>query len=412
MTNFTPSAELAEKIARAAIESAMPMAKVQEALRKIEQPESCLVIAVGKAALQMTEAAGDIWGTSIQTSMVLTNYLPSNLPKDQEILLGNHPIPESESFQASRLIWERTASLSETDTVLFLLSGGGSSLFEFPRIGVSESRLTDWYKRFLSSGASIREVNSLRPLLSGVKAGRFRNHCEPAAMIQLILSDVLEPDPFWVSSGPALPYPVLRSEIERILDRYGWSADSELFLNGFPPTLKKDTRDQTIVIGSLEQALQSAESFAIRSGFRVERIQAPIIGEAKEAGIILANLAKRKKTQGPLVLIGGGETTVTLKGDGRGGRNQELVLSFAKEIKGESNLLLLSFGTDGIDGNSKNAGGFADGSTWGDLLSSGIDPEIALENNDSATALEAIGNAFITRPTGTNVNDIQIIVIA
>ncbi|EQA43736.1 MOFRL family protein [Leptospira broomii serovar Hurstbridge str. 5399] len=389
----------------------MPGPKVREAMLKIEKPDSCIVIAVGKAAIQMAEGARDIWGASIKTSIVLTNYLPSDLPPYQEVFLGNHPIPKSESFRASRLIWERTASLSKKDTVLFLLSGGGSSLFEFPRVGLSENLLTDWYKRFLSSGASIREVNSLRPLLSGVKAGRFRKHCEPSAMIQLILSDVLEPDPFWVSSGPALPYPIQRSAIERILDRYGWTEDSELFLKGIPPDLKKDPRDQVIVIGSLELALQAAESFAVKMGLHVERIKTPIIGEAKEAGKTLAELAKRKKTEGPLILIGGGETTVTLKGNGRGGRNQELVLSFAREIRGESNLLLLSFGTDGIDGNSKNAGGFADSSTWKNILSSGIDPEFALENNDSATALEAIGNTFITQPTGTNVNDVQILVI-
>ncbi|EPG75256.1 MOFRL family protein [Leptospira fainei serovar Hurstbridge str. BUT 6] len=409
--NFGHPRELAERIAKEAIESAMPRQKVREALSTINRPDSCIVISVGKAALEMAEGARDVWGIAIKTSIVLTNYLPTDLPQSHEIFIGNHPIPGPESFQASRLVWDRTSSLSEKDTVLFLLSGGGSSLFEFPRSEISQSLLADWYKRFLSSGASIREVNSLRPLLSGVKAGRFRKHCEPSGMIQLILSDVLEPDPFWVSSGPALPYPVHWPEIERILGRYGWISDSELFLKGIPPVVKPDPRDQVIVIGSLEQALQAAESFAIRMGFRTERIKEPIIGQAKDAGKTLAKLGKRKNSEGPLIVIGGGETTVTLKGKGRGGRNQELALSFAKEIRGESNLFLLSFGTDGIDGNSRNAGGFADGSTWDDILSLGIDPEFELETNDSATALEAIGNTFITGPTGTNVNDVQILVI-
>jgi len=317
---------------------------------------------------------------------------------------------------ATKRALELTNSLKEDDIVLFLISGGGSALFEMPVDGVSLEDIQKLTEALLKSGANIVEINTVRKHLSKVKGGRFAQHVYPAKIVSLVLSDVLGNRLDSIASGPAYPDGTTSQQAIDVLRKYNIMV-SEKILNALAQETPKELSNvETFIIGSVKVACENAEKFASQLGYNTFVLTTTLDCEAKEAGKFLASIAKEIKNSDrpvkkPAAIILGGETVVKVKGSGKGGRNQELALSFALAIEGLENIVLCSFGTDGTDGPTDAAGGIVDGQTAQKIRKAGLSPESFLENNDSYNALKIAGDLLITGPTGTNVNDLIVLLV-
>ena len=356
----------------------------------------------------MAAAAAQNLNSPIREGIVITKYghVMGEIPGVACFEAG-HPVPDENSYRATRAVLDMTARLTEADTVLFLLSGGGSALFEQPL--VEPEILQEITKKLLSGGADITQINTIRKRLSGVKGGRFAAHCAPAQVEAVILSDILGDPVDMIASGPAAADSATAADAKRIAGEYGVDAYPGVQALLDEETPKSVPNVHTQVIGSVRELCRAAEAAASELGYECVFLSDHLDGEASDTGREIAEKLKQYAACGrKIALLAGGETVVHVKGSGLGGRNQELALAAAEVLNGIANAALISVGSDGTDGPTDAAGGYADGDTAGELAAKGMSLRAYLENNDAYHALEAVGNLIFTGPTGTNVNDVTI----
>ncbi|MCD6552247.1 glycerate kinase [Thermotoga sp.] len=401
------------EIVEKSIESVLPDRAVKDTLERLNLKDVFLV-AVGKAAWRMAKAAHEVLNGKIKRGIVITKYGHSEGPIDGfEIYEAGHPIPDGNTVRATRRVMEMVEKLREKDTVLFLLSGGGSALFELPMEGVSLEELQEITDSLLKSGAKVEEINTVRKHLSQVKGGRFAEKIYPAKVITLVLSDVLGDRIDVVASGPTWPDRSTSEEAIRILERYKISVSDRVKKALLKETPEYLSNVEVHVLGNVQKVCEAAKRIAVEKGFNTEILTTTLDCEAKEAGRFIASIMREIKEKNrplrkPAAVIFGGETVVHVKGNGMGGRNQELALSAAIALEGLEGVVLCSVGTDGTDGPTDAAGGVVDGKTAAILKEMGEDPLEYLESNDSYNALKKAGALLKTGPTGTNVNDLII----
>jgi hydroxypyruvate reductase len=348
----------------------------------------------------------------VDAGIVVTKYDHVKHPLEGiECYEAGHPVPDENSFKATRRALEMVEGLGEGDTVIFLLSGGGSALFELPLIPGEE--LQDITKQLLASGADIVEMNTIRKRLSQVKGGRFALACAPAKVFSVVLSDIVGDPLDMIASGPAYPDFSTCEEALSIVEKYHLQLSPEAMELLAKETPKELGNVQTHITGSVRELCRAAASNAGKLGYKPMILTDELCCEAREAGSFLASIAKTKAKEGErLAIIAGGETVVHLTGKGKGGRNQELALGAAIGIGNlKRNIAIASVGSDGTDGPTDAAGGYVDTSTLSELQSKGIKIHDVLKDNDAYNALKATGGLIITGATGTNVNDVAIVLI-
>lgn len=398
----------AEDIVRSAIASVKPDEAVKRALTSFRPEGRVFLVAVGKAAWQMAQAAVRELPRSVDGGVVVTKYghALGDIPGVTCYEAG-HPVPDENSFRGTEAVLELTRDLLPTDTVLFLLSGGGSALFEQPLIPAEE--LQDITRQLLACGADIVEMNTIRKRLSGVKGGRFALHCAPAKVEAVILSDILGDPLDMIASGPAAADPSTAEQARAIAMKYDlrMSKSARNCLGRETPKTLDNVRTQ--VIGSVRELCRAAAKRCRELGYEPIMLTDHLDCEAWKAGRFLAaTLVDHVNEDKKLAVIAGGETVVHVKGSGLGGRNQELALAAASKLAGLSNVALISVGSDGTDGPTDAAGGYVDGDTLMSLTAAGLGIQAVLADNDAYHALEAVGGLIKTGPTGTNVNDVAV----
>ena len=403
-----------EAIRRVLPESAVKEALAAKAFSERRKKGRIVLAAIGKAAWRMARAAADVLGPELSGGTVVTKYGHAMGPiEGLEIFEAGHPLPDENTLRGSEALLAHLQGLGADDTVLFLVSGGGSALFERPVDGVTLEDLVAVTDQLLACGADIVEINRVRKRLSAVKGGRFARRAAPAHVYAVVLSDVLGDRLDSIASGPAWPDASTAEETLAIVEKYGLSLRPELIgLLGreTPKTLDNVT---AVVTGSVGALCAAAAGSAVELGYAPLVLTTTLNCEAREAGAFLASLAREVRASGrpvgaPCALILGGETVVRLTGRGRGGRNQELALSAARGIAGLEGTVVVSVGSDGTDGPTDAAGGIVDGGTAELLKGRGIDIEKVLADNDSYAALSAADALVVTGPTGTNVNDLAL----
>ena len=398
----------AEKAALAAIRAVMPEDAVRRALQGKEFPGRVFLIAAGKAAPRMARAALSVLSVPVTDGVVISKYGHFTEPfENMRCFEAGHPVPDENSVLAAEAALTLTAALHETDTVLFLLSGGGSALFEKPLIPLAE--LQDITGQLLACGADIVEINTIRKRLSAVKGGKFAAHCAPAQIEAVILSDILGDPLDMIASGPVSPDSATCSEALHIVEKYGLhlSSDAQACLLLETPKTLSNIRAQ--IVGSVRELCRAADAVCRSMGYEPVFLTDLLNCEAREAGRFMASVLRSHASDGKkLAFLAGGETIVHLTGHGKGGRNQELALAACEGLHGIRNAALISVGSDGTDGPTDAAGGYTDGDSLETLKSAGLDPSTVLKENDAYHALKAIGGLIVTGPTGTNVNDLCI----
>ena len=402
----------ADRIIDRAIKESLPDSAVRKALQEFPETKGKVVlIAVGKAAWQMADAAYSFLGNRISGGVVVTKYDHSKgRIGNLEIYEGGHPVPDENSYKGTSAAIKAVEGLGEEDIVLFLVSGGGSALFEKPLIPSSDmARLTS---ELLASGASITEMNTIRKRMSAVKGGKFALLCKPAKVFSIVLSDIIGDPLDMIASGPAYPDSSTREEAAAIAEAYGLTLTDEMKKLLAEETPKSLDNVETHVTGSVRELCASASRAAEELGYKSFVITSYLSCIAREAGVMMADIAMHNKdSKESLAFIMGGETVVKLTGKGKGGRNQELALSAAPLLSSVENAAVFSVGSDGTDGPTDAAGGYVDSDTLSILKAKGIDVQKVLEDNDAYHALEKCGGLVITVPTGTNVNDVSVLLI-
>ena len=403
--------EHADRIVREAIAAVQPDAAVRRAVEGMKFEGRLLLVAAGKAAWQMAKAASDCLGDRIENGVVVTKYNHVMGPiANFTCFEAGHPVPDENSFKGTQAALDLVADLTEKDTVLFLLSGGGSALFEKPLVPAAE--LQDITGQLLACGADIVEINTIRKRLSQVKGGRFAQLCWPAKVEAVVLSDILGDPLDMIASGPACPDSATAEDAERIRKKYGlrMSEAAEKLLGIETPKSLDNVHTQ--INGSVRELCSAAGRVCEALGYTPVMLTDQLCCQAKEAGSFLASILRTHASDGkPMAFIAGGETVVKLTGHGKGGRNQEIALAAAAGIDGMENAAVFSVGSDGTDGPTDAAGGYADGGTAGELRALGILVDDVLKDNDAYHALQKTGGLIMTGPTGTNVNDVAVALI-
>lgn len=400
----------ADAIIAASLKAVLPDEAVRRALQSF-QPKSgrVLLAATGKAAWQMAHAAVEALG-SVDGGVVVTKYghVKGEIP-GVDCYEAGHPVPDDNNFAATEKVLELVQGLTEEDTVLFLLSGGGSALFEKPLLPSGE--LQDITSQLLASGADIVEMNTIRKRLSGVKGGRFAQACAPAQVFSIVLSDILGDPLDMIASGPAVLDTSTCEQAQAIAEKYHLKLSGQakaLLMQETPKVLDNVT---TQITGSVRQLCAAAANACKKMGYEPVLLTDQLCCEAREAGSFLASIVRTNVGQGKkLAYIAGGETVVHLTGKGMGGRNQELALAAAPGLAG-LNAAVFSVGSDGTDGPTDAAGGYVDGDTAETLAAGGWNVFDTLQNNDAYHALQTSGGLIITGATGTNVNDVAVALV-
>jgi len=465
--------EDADYIINYAINAVLPGEAVAEALKKLPVLSQIHVVAVGKAAYKMAETAWEFYGDKIVQGLVVTKYGHAGNPKLPgafQIIEAGHPVPDMNSVAGAMAALNIAGPLGRDDFLLLLLSGGGSALFEMPADGLVLEDIEDATRKLLACGADITEINAVRKRLSRVKGGRFAQAVYPARVCSVILSDVLTDDPATIASGPACPDPVDNAFVNGVLKKYNLSFDEKTMKHLATETPKALVNAEVIVCGGVRHFARHAADAAMRLGYVPHILTSSLNCEAREAGRFLGAVGREaaynavfndgakndgssmpldgSKNDGlylstvgvengvpaappgsvlenvtaggayravrpvpPCAVIAGGETVVTLKGGGKGGRSQELALAAAEEIAGLTNVAVFSVGSDGTDGPTDAAGGIVFGDTKRVLMEQGVNIPATLNNNDSYRALKQCGGLIITGPTGTNVNDVSVVLV-
>lgn len=378
------------------------------------------LLAVGKAAPRMAGAALRVLGPRVETALVVCKGEPPSV-RHAQVIAGEHPVPGPGSVEAARAVAAFADACRPDDLVLFLLSGGASSLLCSPAAGLTLDELQAVNELLLRSGAEIEAVNCVRKHLETLKAGGLARRLAPARMLALVLSDVAGDRFDTIGSGPCAPDTTSFADARAVLDRHGlWSSlpaavrgHLEAGLRGELPDTARASDPcfagvQHLVVASNRSACQAAHAAAQQLGYATTQLQEPLAGEARDVGAELARRLLASRGGAPVCLVAGGECTVTMRGHGRGGRNQELALGAARVLDGQPGVALLSLATDGEDGTTPAAGAMVTGQSWARARQLGRDPAADLDANASHDLLEALGDGLYTGPTGGNVCDLVV----
>ena len=403
--------EHANAIIESSINAVKPDEAVSRALAGKEFSGRVVLVAAGKAGWQMAKAAHDCLGDRIDAGVVVTKYDHVMGPiANFDCREAGHPVPDENSFAGTQAALDLVSNLSAEDTVLFLLSGGGSALFEKPL--VPGEVLQDVTGQLLACGADIVEINTIRKRLSAVKGGRFAQICAPARVFSIVLSDILGDPLDMIASGPAYPDSSTCAQAVAIAEKYKLNLTDEVKELLTKETPKELFNVTTQITGSVRELCVAAAAACRELGYEPILLTDQLSCQAKEAGSFLASVLKTHAADGKnLAFLAGGETVVQLTGKGKGGRNQELALSAAAGIEGSANMAVFSVGSDGTDGPTDAAGGYADGDTAAELRANGLEVYKVLQDNDAYNALKPIGGLVFTGPTGTNVNDVAVALV-
>lgn len=381
-----------------------------------------IVIGAGKGSAQMARAFEKVWAGPIE-GIVVTRYGFGVACERIEIIEASHPVPDEAGLIASQRLLKAVSGLSEDDLVIALISGGGSALLPSPPEGMTLADEIAVSKCLLASGAPISAMNAVRKHLSTIKGGRLAAAAYPAKVVSLVVSDIPGDNPAFVASGPTVADHTSRVDALKIVEQYRLDLPPAALnhLNSAAadapsPADARFSRNETRVIASAAVSLEAAAKAARSMGVEAVILSDSIEGEAREVAHVHAAIAREVLTRDrpftkPVVILSGGETTVTVRGKGKGGRNSEFLLSFAIDIDGVTGIHALAADTDGIDGSEDNAGAFADATTISRMITNGVDPIERLNSNDAWTAFNAIDDLFVPGPTGTNVNDLRAILV-
>jgi len=403
-----------------AIAAADPRAALAEALPPRPEKGRTVVIGAGKGAAQLAAAFEDLWGAPVE-GVIVTRYGYGCETRQLKVIEAAHPVPDAAGLAAAEALFAAVSGLTEDDLVVALITGGGSALLPAPPEGFDLADEQQLNEALLASGAPISAMNAVRKHFSRIKGGRLAAAAYPAKVVSLIVSDVPGDDPAQVASGPTVPDNTGPEAALAAIRAYRIALDPRLVAHiaAHPAPAPDDpafARAEVKVIASAAKSLEAAAELARAEGLEAAILSDAIEGEAREVARVHAALAREVRAKGrpfapPVVLLSGGETTVTLRGHGRGGRNSEFLLSLALGLEGAGDVVALAADTDGIDGSEDNAGAFADGETANRLRVAGYDPAALLADNDAYSAFEILDDLFAPGPTGTNVNDFRAILI-
>jgi hydroxypyruvate reductase len=424
-----PSKILKERIRIERDRLSIKMQGDSEKLFDLKAFHKIVLVGTGKASSSMALAIEELFGDRMTKGVITTKYGHLLPLKQTQIIEAGHPIPDRKGYEGARKIQRLLKESGPNDLVIFLLSGGGSALLPFPADGIELKEKQEVTQLLLDSGADIKEINTVRKHISWMKGGWVAKWAYPSTVIALILSDVVGDQLDVIGSGPTVPDPSTFEEAWEILKKYG-------LLNEIAPSIRKHLQSgregkveetpkpgeaafekvSNILIGSNILALREAKKEAESLGFNTLILSSSIEGETREASRFHTAVAKevissRNPIPRPACILSGGETTVTIKGKGLGGRNQEFVLAGALEISGVEKVVLLSGGTDGTDGPTDASGALADHTTVHRAKTMGLNPKAHLENNDAYPFFQKLGDLLITGPTHTNVMDVRIILV-
>jgi glycerate 2-kinase len=378
-----------------------------------------VVIGAGKGAAQLAAAFEAQWGEPVE-GVVVTRYGYGCATSYVKVIEAAHPVPDAAGLAAGEALASAVSGLTDDDLVVALITGGGSALLPSPPDGFTLEDERALNASLLASGAPISAMNAIRKHFSGLKGGRLAALAHPARVVSLIVSDVPGDDPAEVASGPTVPNATDPEAALAAAKAYGVALPERIAIHiaAHPAPMPDDpcfARNEVHVIASAAKSLEAAAALAEAEGLAAVILSDSIEGEAREVAKMHAAMAREVATKHrpfapPVLLLSGGETTVTLKGSGRGGRNSEFLLSLAMGVEG-LDVAAMAADTDGIDGSEDNAGAFADGKTAARLRAAGRDPAADLAGNDAYSAFEALGDLFAPGPTGTNVNDFRAILV-
>jgi glycerate 2-kinase len=388
-----------------------------------------VVVGLGKAGAPMAAAVEDILGDRISRGVVVTKYGHVQTTRTIRIHEAGHPVPDDAGIAGAQAVLDQVKGRGPEDLVLVLISGGGSALTPAPVEGISLAEKQALTKALLACGADIREMNMLRKHISLIKGGQLARAAAPARVFTLILSDIVGDPLDAIASGPTVPDPTTYADALGVLDKYRIRQEIPASIRTYleagaagkhPETPKPDdplfARVKSVMVASNIQALEAAKAAAQRLGLQAMILSSFIEGETREVARMHAALALEVRASGnpikpPVCFITGGETTVTLKGKGKGGRNQEFSLAAALDIAGLPEVVVLSAGTDGTDGPTDAAGAIADGETVKRAIAADLKPRAALDGNDAYPFFERLGDLIITGPTRTNVMDVRLVLV-
>jgi hydroxypyruvate reductase len=381
-----------------------------------------LAIGAGKASAAMAKAVEERWRGGL-SGLVVTRYGHRVPCRRIEIVEAAHPVPDAAGLAAAGRIWNLVQGLTEEDLVVCLISGGGSALLATPAAGLTLEDKQAVNQALLKSGATISEMNCVRRHLSAIKGGRLAAACHPAKVMTLLLSDVPGDDPIDIASGPTVADPTTCADALDVIRRYGIDVPStvrQTLESGRGETVKPGdprlARAETRTVATPQMALEAAAAVAREAHLRVMILGDSIEGEARDVGKVLGGIARQVALHGqpieaPCVLLSGGETTVTVRGSGRGGRNVEFLLSLGVLLDGQPGIFAIAGDTDGVDGLEEIAGAILAPDSLSRARAKGIRPKDKLADNDAHGFFEALGDSVVTGPTLTNVNDFRAILV-
>jgi len=405
----------------AAVEAADPQ-RVMRNFLPAKPKGKTIVIGAGKGSAQMARAFEQCWDGPL-SGVVVTRYGFGVACERIEIIEASHPVPDKNGLVAAKRLCDAVTGLTGDDLVIALISGGGSALLPAPPEGMSLEDEIAVNRALLASGAPISAMNAVRKHLSTIKGGRLAAMAAPARVVSLIVSDIPGDNPSEVASGPTVPGPATRADALKAVQQYGITLPDNAMARLTSPQADAPRpgdavfgRNEVHIIASAAVSLEAAAAVAGKAGIEAAILSDAIEGEAREAGKVHAAIAREvamrnRPFKKPVVILSGGETTVTVKGNGKGGRNSEFLLAFALATDGLDGVHALAADTDGIDGSETNAGAFSDGGSIQRMRAKSLDPAALLANNDAWSAFNAIGDIFEPGPTGTNVNDLRAILI-
>lgn len=408
-------------IFNAAVAAADPQRTIRDHLPAMPKGRT-IVIGAGKGSAQMAAAFEKVWDRPIE-GLVVTRYGYGATCQRIEIIEAAHPVPDAAGLEASRRLLEKVQGLTADDLVVALISGGGSALLPSPAGGLTLADEIAVNEALLASGAPIAAMNTIRKHVSTIKGGRLAAAAYPAKVVSLVVSDIPGDNPALVASGPTVPDSGSREDALASIAAYDMRLPAAVMAHINSPAAEapraddpRFSRNEVHLIASAGVSLEAAAAEARRQGIEAVILSDSIEGEAREVGGVHAAIAREVATRNrpfpkPVLILSGGETTVTVRTKGKGGRNSEFLLAFAIGISGMASVHALAADTDGIDGSEDNAGAFADGSTVARMRAAGVDAKAMLAGNNAWTAFNAIGDLFVPGPTGTNVNDLRAILI-
>ncbi|MDX8490898.1 glycerate kinase [Mesorhizobium sp. VK22B] len=418
---MTDSKAFLTAIFNAAVAAADPEKTIQNHLPAKPKGRT-IVIGAGKGSAQMAAAFEKVWDGPID-GLVVTRYGYGAKCERIEIIEAAHPVPDAAGLEASRRLLEKVQGLTSDDLVVALISGGGSALLPSPAAGLTLADEIAVNEALLASGAPIAAMNTIRKHVSTIKGGRLAAAAHPARVVSLVVSDIPGDNPALVASGPTVPDTGSRADALASIAAYGMKLPAAVMAHINSPAADAPRPDdprfagnEVHLIASAGVSLEAAAAEAKRQGIGAVILSDSIEGEAREVGGVHAAIAREVATRNrpfekPMLILSGGETTVTLRAKGKGGRNSEFLLAFAIGIDGINGIHALAADTDGIDGSEDNAGAFADGSTVSRMRAAGVDAKAMLAGNNTWTAFNAVGDLFVPGPTGTNVNDLRAILV-